>query len=493
MKHRFLLLSLDMEEKINNDKTIVEQPPEPKQPLDDYYNRINWLRSLITDVAGTYYFTEKSQTEYLKDYLKQLNRTKAFLDLAGNPQEKYPVIHIAGTSGKGSVTTMIGAILRQVGLRTGIHTSPYLQVCNEKMVVDDVMISPDEFVELVDEFKQLLITFYKETSELLRYQEAWACLTYMYFAKKQVDWAVVETALGGRYDPTNAVPSKLAIITNISLEHMPQLGTSLSEIAKHKAGIIKKGMPVITSENNAKIVDIFIKEVFKKNAKLYRLGRDFSHKIVKSDQSGLIINVQTPFKKYDKLRLAQLGTFNAVNAATAVKAAEVISKKYGVSITEDHIRKGLASWTLPGRMETVQQKPQVILDSAHNPQKMQALVDTIKAVFPAKKMTVVIGMLAFKNVETIIKELLPIANRIIATQANVLSKPSLSPGDLTKAVKRQKPSLEVIEYDSVEDGIQAAISKTKPDELVLITGSMYLIGEAREHWFPSEQMLLGDA
>jgi len=325
---------------------------------------------------------------------------------------------------------------------------------------------------------------------LLRYQEAWACLMYMYFAKKQVDWAVVETALGGRYDPTNVVPSKLAIITNIALEHTPQLGTSLPEIAKHKAGIIKKGMPVITSEDNPKIVDIFAKEVSKQNAKLYKLGRDFSYKKTKSDPTGLTTDIQTPFKKYDKLHLTQLGTFNAVNAAVAVKVAEVLNKKYAVPITEEHIRTALQNWTLPGRMETVQQQPHVILDSAHNPQKMTALVDTIKAVFPNKAITVVTGMLAFKDVDAIIKELVPIAKRIIATQANVLGKPSLPTSALKQAIARQNPSLEVIECTSVDSGITTAISKVTPNDLVLITGSMYLIGEAREHWFNSEQLLL---
>jgi len=484
-----------MEEIIHNHSEITtedEAPPE-KHPLDGYYQRLSWLRSLITDPAGTYYFTEKTQLEYLKGYLKQINRTKAFLELAGNPQDQYPVVHIAGTSGKGSVTTMIAAILRQADLRTGVHTSPYLQVCNEKLVVDNKMISPQAFVELLDEFTEILKTFCKQTGELLRYQEAWSCLMYMYFAKKQVDWAVVETALGGRYDPTNVVPSKLAIITNIALEHIPQLGTSLIEIAKHKAGIIKKGQPVITSEKSTKILDIFAKEAIRNHSKLYKLDRDFSFKTTKSDGNGLTLDIRTPFKTYNKLHLAQLGTFNAINAAVGVKAAEVLNKKYAVPITEEHIRAALQNWTLPGRMEIVQGQPQVILDSAHNPQKIHALVDTIKTVFPSKSITVVTGMLAFKDVDAILQELLPIASRVIATQANVLGKPSLPTSDLAKVVKRQNPSLEVIECASVENGITTAISKSKPNELVLITGSMYLIGEAREHWFPSEQMLLGDA
>jgi len=479
-------------DKITNsdNKMIPEEPPPEKSPLSDYYQRLSWLRSLITDLEGTYYFAEKSQMEYLKDHLRQINRTKAFLELAGNPQGKYPVVHIAGTSGKGSVTTMIGAILRQAGLCVGVHTSPYLQVCNEKLVVDDAMISPQEFVELIDEFRQLHRAFYQKAGEPLRYQEAWACLMYMYFAKRCVDWAIVETALGGRYDPTNVVPSKLAVITNIALEHTPQLGTSLAEIAKHKAGIIKQSQPVITSEKSAKIVDIFAKEAIRNHSKLYKLDRDFSFKVHKSNYTGLTLDIRTPYKTYDKLHLAQLGTFNTTNAAVAVKATEVLIKKYAVPITEDHIRTALEGWRLSGRMEIVQQTPQVILDSAHNPQKMRALVETIKAVFPQKTITVVTGMLAFKEVDAIIKELLPIASRVIATQANVLGKPSLPTSNLREAINRQNPSLEVIEHSSIERGIVTAISKSKPDELVLITGSMYLIGEAREHWFPSEQMLM---
>ena len=475
-----------MEEITNNDETTVEELPEPKYPLGGYYTSLNWLRSLITNPTGTYYFTGKSQDEYLKDYLRQINRTKAFLGLAGNPQAKYPVVHIAGTSGKGSVTTMIGAILKRTGLSIGVHTSPYLQVAN-------IMIPPSQFVKLVDEFKAIYKTYVNNTRDPLHYQEAWACLVYMYFAKRRVNWAVVETALGGRYDPTNVVPSKLAIITNIGLEHTPQLGTSLAEIARHKAGIIKEKRPVITSEQNPKIVDIFVKEATKNNSKLYRLGRDFSFKINQSDRTGLTIDIRTPFRMYNKLHLAQTGTFNAANAAVAVKAAEVLNEKYAVPITEEHIRTALKAWRMPGRMETMQQQPQVILDSAHNPQKMRALVDTIKAIYPKKPITVVTGMLAFKDVDAVLKELLPIAARVIATQAEVFGKPSLPTSDMAKAIHRINPSIEVIECTSVEVGILTALSKTKSDELVLITGSMYLIGESRKHWFDSEQLLLGDA
>ncbi len=463
-----------------------------KSPLADYYDRLSWLRSLMTDPGGSFYTKPMSQTAYLKYYLKQFNRTKAFLDYIGNPQDKYPVVHVAGTSGKGSVVTMLGSMLKIAGLRVGVHTSPYLQLPNEKLVADGRMISHAELVELIDEFKTLHQDYVKQGNEPLHYQEAWAVLVYMYFAKKQVDWAVVETSLGGRYDPTNVVSSKLAIITNISPEHMPQLGTSLTDIAKHKAGIIKPGQPVITAECNPKINEVFLEEAIKKSAALYRLSRNFGYRITSTDYDiGMTVDIRTPFSHYDAIRITQPGTYNTANACCAVMAADLLAHRYGLPINEGHIRIALGTWSLEGRMETVQYSPQVMLDGAHNPQKMGALMETIKAVYQNRDITVVLGMLSFKDADDMIGQVLTVANRIIVTQPRVTGKPSLSADVIADRIKRLAPSLPVIACASVKDAIDSALIGTKEDELVLITGSVYLIGEARERWLPSDEMLAG--
>ena len=239
--------------------------------INDYNQARKWLMSLITDPEGQRYFEEKSAEVRLAEFKEQIDRTGKFLAFTGNPQAAFNSVHIAGTSGKGSVVNMIAAILRAGGLKTGYHVSPYLQVCNEKLIVDDQMISPSEFITLVGDlnrdYTKWIASDGKYTS--LKYGEAWVALTYLWMAKCGVDWAVIETGLGGRYDPTNVLPSNLAVITNVDYDHVEVIGPSLEQIAHHKAGIIKPGKPVVTSETKPEVLAVIQREVEEKNAHLF--------------------------------------------------------------------------------------------------------------------------------------------------------------------------------------------------------------------------------
>lgn len=464
---------------------------EYQELLTKYNARLEQLHSLITDPAGSFYLQDMSQDEYLDYYQNQVIHTAAFLHFAGDPQEQFPSIHIAGTSGKGSVTSMLGAILTQCGMHTGIHTSPYLQVCNEKLALNNRIIAPSDFISLIDRFEMLHKAFLQQKGSVpLRYQEAWGSLVHLWFAQNRVEWAVIETGIGGRYDPTNVSPSKLAVITNIGLDHIPQLGTNLKEIANHKAGIIKQGRPVIVSEQNPDIVNIIQKEADLKEAKLYRLGKDFTYTIRRSDSTGVYLYIQTPFNRYNQIHLTQIGTFHAANAATAVMAADVIANEYGVPVTITDIKSALKNWSFPGRMETIVNKPRVILDSAHNPPKMQALATSMKSAFPNKAITLIIGMLKFKDIDQSMSILLPQMKRIIITEEKVFGKPSMPINTLADRIRRILPGIEIIECENIYKSINIALSIVNPEDLILITGSIYLIGKARSYWVPSDQLLI---
>jgi len=472
--------------------TVNQESNDKYGPLlKDFYDRVDWLRSMITDPAGLRYFQEKNQERRLKEYQEQLVRTAAFLEFAGNPQDLFSSIHIAGTSGKGSVTTMIGAILNQCGINNGVHISPYLQVCNEKLVVNDDVIAPSVFIQLVDGFKKIHQAFIEEeSSPPLRYGEAWVALTFLWFAQKHVDWAVVETGMGGRFDPTNVLPSKLAVITNIDLEHVPQLGTSLADIAYHKAGIIKYGHPVITSEQNSEVMDVIRKEADRKNAPLYCLGHDFNFNIYRVNHYGLDVDIETPFGCYDRVHIPQVGKFQAVNASLALMSVNLISREYDILISQEQIQTALEDWSFPGRMEVIQHNPLIIMDGAHNPQKIRALADSIQTIYPGKPITLIVGMLATKDVDLSMDAILPLVCRVLITQPKVLGKPAMPVNEFADIIHRINPAIEVITCDDIHKSIDLALAITEPDDLILITGSLYLVGEARNYWIPADTLLM---
>ena len=241
--------------------------------LQDYNAQIQWLHSLITDKTGAHYLQENDKETRLRDFQESLARTTSLLTYAGKPQENFNSIHVAGTSGKGSVVSLISSILMGCGFRTGHHVSPFLQVSTEKIILDGKRIALEQFNQLVREFRVLYETWQNagEMPRSLKYTEAWMALTFLSFSKSKVDWAVIETGMGGRYDPSNALPAKLAVITNVDYDHINELGPTLRDIASHKAGIIKENQVAITASQHADVLDVLENEARLQHAPLYRL------------------------------------------------------------------------------------------------------------------------------------------------------------------------------------------------------------------------------
>jgi len=454
--------------------------------LADCSRQIDWLYSLVTDPTGSRYFLEKSPETRRREFVAQLARTADFLEFAGNPHTRFNSIHVAGTSGKGSVTTMLAAMLTAGGWRTGLHTSPYLQICNEKLIINGQMISPSAFTALVRRLSAIHAEWQQAGRAFadLRYGEAWVSLTYLWFAGQQVDWAVVETSLGGRFDPTNVLPAQLAVITNVNFDHVKILGPDLLSIARHKAGIIKPGGLAITAETNPATLAVIQAEAAAKQATLYLPGRDFSFAV----ENGRLA-VQTPFNHYTDLVVALPGEFQVANAALAVAGLDVLAARHGLPLTAAAIKTGLAGVKFPGRLEVMPAEPLVILDGAHNPHKMQALVTSLRQLYPAKRIVALFGMIRDKDTTEVVKVLAPQVSRFIVTAPNVFGKPALPPNELANIIKNVAPLLKVEQAASVKAGVELALQTLDPDELLLATGSLYLVGEARDHWFPRENLL----
>jgi dihydrofolate synthase/folylpolyglutamate synthase len=465
--------------------------PTFDQILDDYYQQIGWLYALVTDPTGDRIFKDKSPAVQKQEQGERLARTADFLDFAGNPQSHYPSIHVAGTSGKGSVVTMMAEMLTAAGYRTGRHISPYLQLCNEKLVVDGRMVSPSGFTRAVRRLARIHTDWVRARRPFndLRYGEAWVALTYLWFAWQRVDWAVMETGLGGRFDPSNVLPASLAVLTNVNYDHLKSLGPELTRIAWHKAGIIKAGSPAVTAESNPAVLDIFQAEADRRQSPLYRLGRDFDYTVEQRSQQRAVVSVRGPFGYYPHLELAAPGRFQLDNAALAVAGLDVLAAQGKINLTPDVVRETLARYSFSGRVEIVQQQPLVILDGAHNPHKIGALVEGIQAGYPAKKITVLLGMMRVKDAHKMVQALLPLASRFIVSAPRVFGKISFDPTELADIIRHYAPEVEVHVQPTVRQAVEFGLHLLHDDELLLVAGSIYLAGEARDYWFPPAELL----
>ncbi len=462
-----------------------------KDVLSKYNESLHWFHSFITDLTGKRYIVEKPSKDRLKEYEEQMQRTKTFLDFLGNPQESFFSVHIAGTGGKGSTSMMIGKILEGVSSKVGVHTSPFLQVPGEKFLINGQMIPPSKLVKTTDDLKAKYEEFKRIHPDIsLRYGEMWVAFTYLYFGQSNLDWGVIETGMGGRFDPTNILDPKLSVITNIDLDHVPQLGTTIPEIAWHKAGIIKPGRAVVTREDKEEALQVFRKETKEKGSPLYCFGKDFSWDLLSQSKNGIVIDVNAPYGNYTKVEIPLLGSFQAENAALAIVAVDILAHQYNLDIDSSIINKQLQEIYFPGRMEIIQKEPTVILDGAHNPQKTTALAKSMLELYPGKKYVLICGMLGTKDAQSSITQLLPQAKRVIVSQPQVIGKPGIEATTLAKIVKNTGFQGPVEIYPEVPIAIEQTLKKANIDDVILVTGSLYMLGEARNYWVPVENILL---
>ncbi len=377
-----------------------------------------------------------------KGILLGLERTLSFLDFLGNPQDNFKSIHVAGTNGKGSACAMLERILREAGFKTGLYTSPHLVSLNERIQANGLKIPEEELEERVLKLKKTMV----EKNFQLTYFEFLTVLAFQFFSDKKIDFAVVETGMGGRLDATNVLQPLVSIITNIALEHTQHLGNTLEKIAFEKAGIIKENGVLVTTEKNKKILRLFKKTCGKKNSKF--------------------IAIKKPYKKS---KVGLTGEHQFWNAALAFETAKILGKKF--KIPRSAVEKGIAKAEWPARFQVLRGKPLVVLDSAHNPAGAKALKKTMLAEFPSKKVLLVFGAASDKDISGIAREIVPLAREVFLASAK-------ERGADTKILAREakKYCKSVRAFESVGSAVEEAL-KTK-NEIVLITGSIFLIGEA---------------
>ncbi len=400
-----------------------------------------------------------------------LSCTKNLLKVFGNPHISQNYVHIAGTNGKGSVANFISSILKEAGYKVGLYTSPHLVRFTERIQINFKEISFYEVVELVKELKKAVVLDQPPT-----FFEAVTAMALKYFSEKNTDISIIEVGMGGRLDATNIIKPLVSIITNVSYDHEQFLGNSLKEIAYEKAGIIKKGVPVVTGVENEEALDVIKDACKKNNAKLYVIGKDFGFEI--TDKGFVYKGILGELKD---LEISLFGIHQYKNASIALAALEVLTE-LGWNIKPAHVYQGLKKVKWPGRMYVLSNNPLIVLDGAHNPEAMKKLKESIQTEFSYDRIFLVIGIMEDKNISDMLKEILKIANYAI------FSKPKYSRAadpkilmDLSDGFKGKK---EII--TPLSKAVDKAISLASNKDLVLICGSLFTVGEALSYLKPDE-------
>ncbi len=424
------------------------------------------------------------------EFQRRLERTRRLLAELGHPDDSFDIIHIGGTSGKGSIAMFCESLLRALGGRVGTHTSPYLQTPLEKVRIDGRLVAESEAAVLVDRVLAAVDAVQAAEPELgnPHYAEAWLGMALRAFADEQCNMGVVEVGMGGRYDATNIVLPRVSVISTIHYDHTRVLGETLAEIAFHKAGIIKAGVPVIVGEVGEVPMKVIADEAALRGSRMVRLGREVRYAPIELSPDGGRFRYDGLDLHLDDVRVGLLGAHQFANATAALAAVEVYAATTGMALDEAAIRRGLQTTRFAGRLEVMQTDPMVVLDGAHNQEKIGSLIAALREVFHYRRLILVLGMLEAKAVEPILKSLSEVADVMITTYPRVKGKPAI-PADELAALAREAGAREAIAEEQPLAALDRALAMAEKDDLVVVSGSLYLIGQVRSHWHTAEEIV----
>ncbi len=413
-------------------------------------------------------------------------RIAALLDLLGSPQETYRSIHLTGTNGKTSTARMVEGLLQAFGLRTGRFTSPHLSSITERIVLDGEPVSARVFVEGFREIAPMIELVDQQFEIKLSFFEVMVALAYSLFADAPIDVAVVEVGLGGEWDATNEIDAEVAVVTPIDLDHTEYLGSTVEAIATEKSGIIKAGATAILAAQPAAAAAALLRRAVEVEASVAREGLEFGVLSRSIAVGGQLVTIQGLGGVYEDLFLPLHGAHQAENAACALAAVEVFfgAGAAGGRLDEETVRGAFAAFTSPGRLETVRSSPTILVDAAHNPHGMKATVAAVQEAFDFRRLVVVLGPLADKDVLGLLQAVEPIVTEIVVTQNS--SPRAMLVDDLAALAVEVFGADRVTVEGRLDDAIEAAVrlAEDPDDEVVvgvgvLITGSVVTVGEAR--------------
>jgi len=416
-----------------------------------------------------------------------MDRIQRLMERFNHPERRLKFIHVAGTNGKGSVCAYLTSVLLRSGYDVGTFTSPYLTSYSNRLQYNGRDIEDDVLVRLANLLKPAAEEL--EAGELgsPTMFEVTTALALLYYGTVVFpDYVVWETGLGGRLDVTNIVTPIVSVITNVGHDHMDVLGPTLTDIAREKAGIIKSGVPVVTSVSQPEVVAVVEETARAKQATVYRLGDEFSYKTLSAAENEQKFSFQSQFRAIQSLTVTMNGAHQIENAATAVMALEVLRQYYALILDDEHLETGLRDTAWPGRLEMVSDDPRILLDGAHNPEGMEALGRALRTVYSFDRLNVMLAMMPNKNHEHSLRHILPMVDTLVITEPDFHKK--MNAADLAAVAEGLRSELNGPQKVIVEPNWRRALemlteasasSAGNENTLNVITGTLYLIADVR--------------
>jgi len=434
-------------------------------------------------------FEKRTSVKYT-DRTFDLSRTRALLAHLGDPHLRLKVIHLAGTKGKGTTAAFIASCLRSAGLRTGLHTSPHLVSICERLVVDGSPVREAEFCRLLGLVKDYIARKRAESrNDAPTYFETTSALAFKYFLERQVDWAVIETGLGGRLDSTNVVRPACCVITPVGFDHMDKLGDTIGQIAAEKAGILKPGVPVVLARQRyTEALQVLRDYAEARACPRWEVGEEIDVTEMEPlaappgdarAEVGWRFAVRTPLGSHRDLYTPLLGAHQVENCAAALGALDLLRQRGALSMEERALAAGVASCAWPARVEVLQREPTLILDSAHTVESIHALTDALDTHFPGREVCFVFGCSADKDYNAMLSHLAGRCKRLLTTRCD--SPRAADAGELARVARRAgcrgaEPVLPPTEASN------RCLSLAGATDVTCVTGSVFLAGEVRKAW-----------
>lgn len=406
-----------------------------------------------------------------------LERTERLLELLGNPHKKLKLIHIAGTNGKGSTSAILGKILIEHGYKVGFFNSPHLEEIEETIRINDENIKEEDFISLINEIKPFVNQVVKEGFNHPTEFEVLTCIMFLYLYRQNVDFGIIEVGLGGRLDSTNVLTPILSVITSISLDHTNILGNTIEEIAIEKVGIIKKNIPIITYMQKDEVMKVITEKAIKMNSNLIIVNSN-NYKLLEIDRD-IIINqkVLVHYRGKDEiLNLSLLGKHQIINLSLAIEAVKELENLNYIDLDIRKIKLAVKKVEWKGRLEILSQNPYIVIDGAHNVAGIKYLKNNIDEYFKYKNLYLILGILADKEVEKMVEEITPLAKEVYTVTSNSIRAKNSQ--DLRDIVKNYNENC--LAFEDYEEAARYAINKANKEDLILASGSLYMIGKIRE-------------